>query len=583
IADLSRKITRKVNKDTGIEDYKDCADYGDNYARFFDIEIWSGDQKIEPKADVSVNIQLHDAPADTNANPNVVHFAEEGPEVMDIDKTEEQVEDEESASEAESISFAADGFSVYGVVYTVDFHWEVNGKMYDFSIKGGETLSLRKLLEILNVVDAEKSQEFIDHISTVEFTNPDLICVAKIEEDITAGELKDSLDLEPEYSEEVSEDELAEMDSVQLKSVDWALISLKPFDSEEWLTVSMTDGEMFSIKVTDSRDPLGLDGRTFAILTKKVGTNGTSGHTLQAGVHTTKDSRGYYMTSLNVDLNNGTQYTVVDGVEYVRQDATAWKFEYNAEKEAYYISNNGKYLYIDPSVTSKNDTPPNQNHAKEHALNLVDSKDQADEGTLITITRDSSGNYYFGNKKGTLLWDYGSGYWLSNPENGETDLKENNAAIHLCLPENPNGSHKATLTAAKDLSVGQSVIVYKKIWNYETDEYDFFAVDANGKLVKVWESSDAVYWKENNGTSPAIEWKLIEATNAEGNPTGYLYLEQEVNGSKVYLSPHHDNNVVHSVPDSELNTVRISLPGRDLEQYGSRIAAWDNDANTTYG
>ena len=36
-----------------------------------------------------------------------------------------------------TIIFDAASFSVYALVYTVDFHWEVNGRMYDFSIPGG--------------------------------------------------------------------------------------------------------------------------------------------------------------------------------------------------------------------------------------------------------------------------------------------------------------------------------------------------------------------------------------------------------------------------------------------------------------
>ena len=38
-----------------------------------------------------------------------------------------------AAGEDGTVSFDAESFSVYAVVYTVDFHWEVDGKKYDKS------------------------------------------------------------------------------------------------------------------------------------------------------------------------------------------------------------------------------------------------------------------------------------------------------------------------------------------------------------------------------------------------------------------------------------------------------------------
>ena len=43
----------------------------------------------------------------------------------------------------------------------------------------------------------------------------------------------------------------------------------------------------------------------------------------------------------------------------------------------------------------------------------------------------------------------------------------------------------------------QTIVIYQKVWNSQTDEYDYYAIDGNGKLQKVWDSSDSLYWKEN--------------------------------------------------------------------------------------
>ena len=77
----------------------------DQYGRFFDIEIRSGGQKIEPDGNVSVKISLADAPEERTDELLVVHFAEAEPDILTADIGTET-----------GIQFEADSFSVYGVV-----------------------------------------------------------------------------------------------------------------------------------------------------------------------------------------------------------------------------------------------------------------------------------------------------------------------------------------------------------------------------------------------------------------------------------------------------------------------------------
>ena len=526
-------------------------------------------------------------------------------EQIDSTVTESQKKNSKDDQKTD-IQFEAESFSVYGVVYTVDFHWEVNGEKFDFSMPGGGFVSMHHLVEVLGITKldtgkasneeadgeeadgdadedesiskenyvqvSEDTRTFVAEVENITFSTPSLLSVSRVEENTTVGAIKDGLSLECEYSAELTEEQIEQINAEKVEGGDWALISLKAFSTEESLTVTMKNGDQFEIKVTDDNDRLGLNGRTFAIVTNKG--NGGTRSSLQANVHTNKDSRGYYM-----EARRPVTYTEIEGVEYCDRESTAWSFEYNAEKDAYYVSNNGKYLYIDPDITSKNDTPSNQNHTKVHALNLVSEKN---EGTLIKITRDENGNYYFGNKNGVLLWDYNNSYWLSNPDTDEGGNRTD-AAIRLCLPEDPYGSHKASLTAAKDLSNGQTVVIYQKMWNSEKDEYDFFAIDGNGNLRTVWESGDSLYWKNDL----SIEWTLRELTDGQGNPTGYLQLYNEK--THTYLAPKTGGSgYVAVTEETSLNadtmkTVSVSLPGRDSGSYASRIATWDYDANTTYG
>ena len=539
-------------------------------ARFFDIKIKVGDREVTPDSGVSVEISYTEPLAEVPDNEvNAVHFADDANEAELVEATTTDVKDDGTAT----VEFTADSFSVYGVIYTVDFKWEVDGKKYEFSIPGGDTLSLKELLTALNVKPEEEVQEFVNNISTVEFSDSKLIHVSKVEEDITAGELKEQLDLELEYSANLTEEQLSEMDAKQLKAIDWALVTLKAFDTEETLTITMADGEVFTIKVTDERDPLGLDGQTYAILTNKVSNGSTRTHTLQANVHTRRDDRGYYLESKTINKNDGTQYALnsYDGLEYVASDATAWTFEYDEDAEAYYISYNGKYLYIDPKIESKNDS-------RDHSLNLVNTKTVADGGTLITITKEN-GNYYLGNAKGTMLWDYGNGYWLSNENDpAETDSKENNAAVHLCMPENPteNASHKAAMISIQDTQPGQRLIIYQRVLQPD-NTYKEYAINGDGQLVEVFPSSDSVYWKGNQ----SIEWEMADLGN------GYYTLKNTVTGA--YLSPKGGQTptIVHQDSDytSNPDELRVTLPDKGAKgnPYTSLISCWDYTNNVTEG
>ena len=268
-------------------------------SRFFDIEIvvrstGDGDdegdslRKIEPAAPVSVNIQITDTNTNAEAvsesgkaeqnDPTVLHFAEEG--VEQIDSTvKDSTEQKNGDGQTTEVQFEAESFSVYGVVYTVDFHWEVDGKEYEYSLAGGSSVSLRKLIEILHVTDSseqnnrsnsedEKADSFINDITSVGFSDESLVKVARITEGITAGALKDKLGLECEYSTELTEAEQSAMDSKVFYAPDWALISLKAFNTEEYLTVNMKDGEEFRIKVTDAqiqKDYISASGDTYTI------------------------------------------------------------------------------------------------------------------------------------------------------------------------------------------------------------------------------------------------------------------------------------------------------------------------------
>ena len=555
-------------------------------ARFFDIKIMVGNKEFKPESGVAVEI-TYDEPLAENPETEVsaVHFANKKAKADVIEANATDVQDNGAAT----VEFMAESFSVYGVIYTVDFSYSVNGKTYEFSLPGGGFVSFTDLIEVLGITGdtntaenetktapltldevevSEETREFVADVESVEFSNPDLVWIGKVEADSTVGRLKKANGLECQYSSELSEEQIAVINAQTVEAGDWALISMLPFDTEESLIVTMKNREQFVVKVTDARDPLGLDGRSFSI----VNYRNNNWYALRGQRNTnTQNTRGYYLFADSVS------HTIANNTEYCGVEADAWLFEYNADEDAYYVSCNGMYLYIDPTIESKNDSTPNNNYA--HALDLKAEKDQSDKGTLLKISRDDDGNYIFkSNSEKITLWDYNNAYWLSN-QSQETGNEYLNSHMRLCLPEasGNDAPHKATLISAADTQPGQKIIVYQRVLDPTTDTFTYYAINGTGGMEKVYNSSDSVYWKGDLN----IEWTLKDL----GNGYYTLYNEKE----QTYLTPKastgtNGSYVVHKASDfDDSKHLSISLPGRDDGTYTSLISCWDYVDNATYG
>ena len=297
------------------------------YARFFDITITDENgEKIQPAGQVKVEI-LYDRPvadpAAENVNTNVVHFDEDhNAEVLEpitdeaaaadqlpsenvvTDSEAEETEKESTAAEeagqmmpeenwAEEESrdvlpeapeiqenadapadaaFMTESFSVFGIIYTVDFHWDVNGRKYDYTIPGGGFASLGQMAEALGIIysdeitaderipasDDSANMEsiinaFLADVAYVEFSSPELMWVGKAPNSTTVGELKEANGLECRYSAEITDEQITEINAQTVKEGDWALISIQPFTSEESLTIVMKNGDLFTVSVTDAQ------------------------------------------------------------------------------------------------------------------------------------------------------------------------------------------------------------------------------------------------------------------------------------------------------------------------------------------
>ena len=149
IPDGSKLYVKEIKE--GTEEYKQYIedakaalgiseeDVAEFLGRFFDIKIVTGDGEFEPKASVNVNIEYKKAieTEDTSAL-SAVHFSEDGAEAIPVEAVDVSESEDEMAM-VKSVEFSAESFSVYGVVYTVDFTYE--GKTLHFPGEGKYLLS----------------------------------------------------------------------------------------------------------------------------------------------------------------------------------------------------------------------------------------------------------------------------------------------------------------------------------------------------------------------------------------------------------------------------------------------------------
>jgi len=320
-----------------------------NSVTLYDITIRNGEEAVQPK--VPVKVTIHNvAPMKEGDKLAVLHFEEEentlaeeelveeesfvpladapilehkglkmqsmpgtleetAPNEFAEEETSTEMESEMESSNAiipsteienveqdgESISFLTDGFSVYAVVsYTVDFHWNINGEEFAFSIPGGSYVSFMHLAEMMGlgslmqnetaerdsndaeitasyilerdfysgydaveylngITVSEKTMEFVKDVKSISFTDSEYLWSGKVETETTVADLISKNALAIMYSEEITEDQIEQINAQPIAAGDWAIISLAPFDSEETLTVTMEDGEQWAMRITDAQ------------------------------------------------------------------------------------------------------------------------------------------------------------------------------------------------------------------------------------------------------------------------------------------------------------------------------------------
>ena len=120
--------------------------------------------------------------------------------------------------------FKTDGFSVYLLKYTVDFHYEG----VDYSIPGNSQILLSELIEQMQIKNGDALLDVAD-VESVSFSDERLVTVEQVSGLIVYNGV----------------------DSVDVGDKDYLLSSIAPFKTEENLIITLADSTVIPIGVTD--------------------------------------------------------------------------------------------------------------------------------------------------------------------------------------------------------------------------------------------------------------------------------------------------------------------------------------------
>ncbi len=458
-----------------------------------DIKFIYNGEEIEPE--LPIRVFMTPVESAQEGTPKVVHVQDDG--------SAAEVDNVITPEGEEALQFEADSFSVYALVYTVDFEYSVNGEVYQLSLPGGGFISFTDLVKALGIVDGEDENSiasFVNDVETISFSNKNLLWVGKINEDTTVGALKDSLNLNIQYSIALTEEQIAGINNTPVNAGDWGLISLMPFNTDEKLTVVMKNGNLFEIQVTDYQEA-----------SSTAAFNSTDSFIIAY-----KDDQNHY----HVLKTDGTQEVIpsLNDIDYLDNNYK-WKFYYVFEEKHENAPNYGEQYYF---------IRPISDLSQSIALNDV-GEDLVQYGTNnIGILPQEGGGFYLegyanNNEDVPNLFFDGTGFKARMYENSliqifkQDDIKKYEFTVRTADPEMGLVSGKdknGNAQTAVESFVTRTKDSYENNWKIEAvantevkegkNRYLFDYFDINGVPV----SSDKVEVSNGGKTAKIKDGKL---------------------------------------------------------------------------
>ena len=530
-----------------------------SYARIFDICILNSEGvEIEPAAPVQVSIELDDA-EDTEEDFSVLHFGEE---------TEEM----QAVTDGNTVSFEAEAFSAYAIVKgpdAVPLGWEKVTTMAAFKELASQGLYIGQKdgYFVLNTTEAYKSDNKITGIKkSGQKTYPGDDGVKYYFEAVENTENQfyiycyDSSN-NKQYVSNTAESAsliLSETKTAYTVSVNGSGQFSFQGNGRYWNMRGGAGGNIFAayekldnggyfylwqFTENESSDPYGLDGKSYGLMYWVDGTNGKA----MMSTATENHLDGLSLTVMS-KAKNGAKLYVPDN-----SDISFWTFDY-IEEDFYYLTSvvDGSTKYL--SITAS-------------GPQMVSMPDDGCKIQVVPGTGANAGTICLKNGGKTLAYS-------GKIENGfTTGGKAGMEWLRLVEESELDNSYFMTYSAEKvsvsdsHITNGSRVIVYTRVWNDTAKKYEFYAVDHDGSLVRVYESGDSIEWV--GGRLNSMLWNFVEYYWEGSTDPNYFY-ELYNQYSESYLAPQKSNGQILSP-----NTIGINMNGRRYGRYYSPIVAWD--------
>lgn len=529
------------------------------YARFFDIHIVDAEGKsIQPAAGSTVNVSIRLADAEAIEEPRVVHFGE-------------QTEVLASQAEWNTITFATTGFSVYAVVDAPEpISQEIRfaTELSELTEGQGFYLSYGGNLGIDNYADSNLN----GNSCFIEVNSASNAAIWYFEpEGNNNYRIYTYINGEKKYIKNTSGNLVGLSDS-------GTLMTLTPINGKfyfkiasenKWLQHSNGGGgiryytdnnnaanSQIAITYASSyqlpKDPYGLDGKTYGIV--------YNDNAATASGLTAKTSGTSRLAAQNIRIRPNVLEN--DGTLLVAQDADIAFWTFHSQEEDKYtlstlVEGQEMYLSLKGGVASLKADPA------EASLITATPGTGANSGKWHFTAEDGYSLNYTGNLNNgfSSVGGTGGNSWLKIVERSVLTDED----FHLYTAK------KVSVSDQDNVYDGQQVVLYTRIWNDATKQYEFYAVDHDGTLVHCYDTGDNIQWIGSR-VNTAL-WEFTEYFD-NGSPNYYYELKNVQYGQ--YIAPQIAGGQILAG-----GTIGINLNGRRYEENSTTIIAWD-DTNYAY-
>ena len=331
-------------------------------------------------------------------------------------------------------------------------------------------------------------------------------------------------------------------------------------------------------------DPYGLDGQSLGILWNVNDTSGSAmmSTTGTANSQITPSDGSAKVTESIAVLKNKSTTVKIDPISrtdriFVAQnsDISMWTFTSCGPAEYYIttvVDGQLKYVRFDDSQTAG---------TGDKGISLADTPD---ERCRITVTEGKgsyTGKYKFSSNGRTLYNNNGNFFTKADTQNDQytymcfaerSKLNDDDFVVYTAKKVSVSGPVKDDGTIDYEVKDGEQVVLYTRIWNATTLEYEYYAVDYDGMLVRAYMSGDSISWVGSKVNTMLWDFTEYHTLDADGNETDEqnYYYELQNDYSGKYIAPQVSGGKFLSD-----GPIGINLNGRRYNEYYSTILAWD--------